>query len=113
LLRPTDTATRERKSLTGIWRFGLDAAGEGRSARWFAGPLRDARAMAVPASYNDVPADAAGADSGSSAHRDPDAAGFYRQLLPRFAKTGTAVEALPAWAPDQGGQIGEDHEARR
>ena len=35
MLRPTDTATRERKSLTGIWRFRLDAAGEGLCAEWF------------------------------------------------------------------------------
>jgi beta-glucuronidase len=57
MLRPTDTATRERKSLTGIWRFRLDAAGEGPSAEWFKRPLPDSRAMAVPASYNDIPAD--------------------------------------------------------
>ena len=41
MLRPTDTATRERKSLTGIWRFRLDAAGEGPSAEWFKRPLPD------------------------------------------------------------------------
>ena len=58
MLRPTDTATRERKSLVGLWRFRLDDAGEGRSARWFGGPLPDARAMAVPASFNDIAADA-------------------------------------------------------
>src|SRR3954465_8373050 len=54
MLRPRDTLTRERKSLTGLWRFCLDAAGEGRSAGWFREPLPDAREMAVPASYNDV-----------------------------------------------------------
>ena len=59
MLRPTDTATRERKSLVGLWRFQLDDAGEGRSARWFGGPLPDARAMAVPASFNDILTDAA------------------------------------------------------
>jgi beta-glucuronidase len=54
MLRPRDTLTRERKSLTGLWRFRLDGAGEGRSAGWYRGPLPDAREMAVPASYNDV-----------------------------------------------------------
>jgi beta-glucuronidase len=59
VLRPQDTATRERKRLDGLWRFALDPAGEGRSARWFAGPLADAREMAVPASFNDIAADPA------------------------------------------------------
>jgi beta-glucuronidase len=54
MLRPRDTLTRERRSLSGLWRFRLDGAGEGRSAGWFRGPLPDAREMAVPASYNDV-----------------------------------------------------------
>ncbi len=59
MLRPQDTATRERKPLTGLWRFRLDPAGEGRSAEWFKRPLADAREMAVPASFNDIAADAA------------------------------------------------------
>jgi beta-glucuronidase len=59
MLRPQDTATRERKSLTGLWRFRLDGAGEGRSAGWFRRPLEDAREMAVPASFNDIAADPA------------------------------------------------------
>jgi beta-glucuronidase len=37
----------------------LDRASEGRAARWFAGPLADAREMAVPASFNDIAADPA------------------------------------------------------
>jgi beta-glucuronidase len=57
MLRPQDNATRERKPLTGLWRFRLDEAGEGRSAEWFKRPLPDARAMAVPASFNDIAAD--------------------------------------------------------
>ncbi len=59
MLRPQDTATRERKPLTGLWRFRLDPAGEGRSAGWFKRPLPDAREMAVPASFNDIAADPA------------------------------------------------------
>jgi beta-glucuronidase len=59
MLRPQDTATRERKPLTGLWRFRLDPAGEGRSAEWFKRPLADAAEMAVPASFNDVVADPA------------------------------------------------------
>jgi beta-glucuronidase len=59
MLRPQDSATRERKPLTGLWGFRLDTAGEGRSAEWFRRPLEDAREMAVPASFNDIAADAA------------------------------------------------------
>ncbi|UQU61279.1 beta-glucuronidase [Couchioplanes caeruleus] len=59
MLRPQDTATRERKRLDGLWRFALDPAGAGRAERWFAGPLADAREMAVPASFNDITADPA------------------------------------------------------
>src|SRR5918993_5133181 len=59
MLRPQDTSTRERKGLNGLWQFALDPNGEGRTARWFAGPLSDAREMAVPASFNDIAADGA------------------------------------------------------
>ena len=59
MLRPQDTATRERKRLDGLWQFTLDPAGEGRGARWFAGALPDAREMPVPASFNDIAADPA------------------------------------------------------
>jgi hypothetical protein len=54
MLRPQDTATRERKALDGLWEFRLDVDGVGRAERWYAGPLADARDMAVPASYNDL-----------------------------------------------------------
>jgi beta-glucuronidase len=54
MLRPLDTATRERKSLNGLWKFRVDVDGVGRDERWFAGPLPAAREMAVPASYNDI-----------------------------------------------------------
>ncbi|MEN1974037.1 beta-glucuronidase [Cellulomonas olei] len=59
MLRPSDTATRERKSLDGLWRFRTDPAGEGRDSRWFARELPDAGWMPVPASFNDVLADPA------------------------------------------------------
>jgi beta-glucuronidase len=59
MLRPQDNAVRERKNLDGLWDFTLDPQGEGRVAGWFRGPLPDARAMAVPASFNDLAADAA------------------------------------------------------
>ena len=54
MLRPIDTATRERKALDGLWRFALDARGAGRRERWWARPLAGAREMPVPASYNDI-----------------------------------------------------------
>ena len=59
MLRPQDTDTRERKSLNALWAFAIDPNGQGRAARWFAGPLAGAREMAVPASYNDIAADPA------------------------------------------------------
>ncbi|MGZ8648009.1 MAG: sugar-binding domain-containing protein [Solirubrobacteraceae bacterium] len=62
MLRPKDTPTRERRALDGLWRFALDAEGAGRRERWWAGPLAGAREMPVPASYNDIPADAAARD---------------------------------------------------
>lgn len=33
MLRPQDTATRERRSLDGLWRFRLDVDGVGRDER--------------------------------------------------------------------------------
>lgn len=54
MLSPRDTATRERKSLDGLWRFMLDAAGAGRNQGWPAGLPAGAREMPVPASYNDI-----------------------------------------------------------
>jgi beta-glucuronidase len=59
MLRPQDGPTRERKSLNGLWRFRLDPAGEGREQGWWRTPLAEGRDMPVPASYNDVYADAA------------------------------------------------------
>jgi beta-galactosidase/beta-glucuronidase len=52
MLAPRATATRERKSLDGLWRFALDAAG--RAQGWQDGLPAGARQMPVPASYNDV-----------------------------------------------------------
>ncbi|MCK6211197.1 beta-glucuronidase [Georgenia sp. EYE_87] len=59
MLRPQDTASREKKRLDGLWRFALDPDGEGRRAGWYRGPLPGTQLMAVPASFNDVVADAA------------------------------------------------------
>jgi beta-glucuronidase len=59
MLRPQDGPTRERKSLNGLWRLRLDPDGVGREAGWWRAALGDARDMPVPASYNDVYADAA------------------------------------------------------
>jgi len=58
MLRPQDTSTREQKNLNGLWRFALDQEARGRSDRWFADRLPGAREMAVPASFNDIAADA-------------------------------------------------------
>ncbi|RPF28930.1 beta-glucuronidase [Georgenia muralis] len=59
MLRPQDTATRERKRLDGLWSFALDPDGAGRGARWHTGPLPSASVMAVPASFNDLVTDPA------------------------------------------------------
>jgi beta-glucuronidase len=59
MLAPRDTPTRQRKSLDGLWRFALDPDGVGRTERWWDGLPGDAREIPVPASYNDVFADAA------------------------------------------------------
>src|SRR3712207_5576945 len=62
MLRPQDTATRERKSINGLWRFSFDAEGAGRREEWWRGALPGAREAAVPASYNDLFADAGARD---------------------------------------------------
>jgi beta-glucuronidase len=54
MLYPRDTATRERRSLNGLWRFMLDVAGEGRDERWWDGLPAGTREIPVPASYNDI-----------------------------------------------------------
>jgi beta-glucuronidase len=59
MLRPQDTATREKKNLDGIWSFRLDADSTGRDEHWYDGPLPGARDMAVPASFNDLLGDVA------------------------------------------------------
>jgi beta-glucuronidase len=59
MLKPIENASRERKCLNGLWRFAADAASRGHAERWWAAPLQGAREVAVPASYNDLFADAA------------------------------------------------------
>ena len=59
MLRPQDSATRERKNQNGLWQFALDPDEQGQTDRWYAEPLAGAREMAVPASFNDIAADAA------------------------------------------------------
>jgi beta-glucuronidase len=54
VLRPQDNGIRECKSLDGIWTFTPDPSGDGRSEKWWRAPLRSARHIAVPASYNDL-----------------------------------------------------------
>lgn len=54
VLQPTETATRDRKNLNGLWHFKADKDGTGRQDRWFAEPLADSIDMPVPASYNDI-----------------------------------------------------------
>ena len=58
MLRPRDTRTRERRPLDGLWRFALDPEGVGRAEGWPGRSLPGAREVPVPASYNDVVADA-------------------------------------------------------
>ena len=59
MLRPQDTSTRERKNLNGLWQFALDPEVTGQVRELVSRPLPAAREMAVPASFNDIAADAA------------------------------------------------------
>jgi beta-glucuronidase len=59
MLPPRDTRTRERKSLNGLWRLALDGDERGRREKWWERDLGDAREVPVPASYNDLFAEAA------------------------------------------------------
>ncbi|MEV4732617.1 beta-glucuronidase [Saccharopolyspora sp. NPDC049426] len=59
MLRPLTNAFRDRRALDGLWRFAVDAEGVGRDQQWWCGALPGKAEMPVPASYNDVPADAA------------------------------------------------------
>ena len=58
MLRPRDTATRERRPLNGLWRFALDPDGVGRDEGWWTRPLPGRGEAPVPASYNDLFPDA-------------------------------------------------------
>src|SRR3954452_12937790 len=58
MLRPRDTPTRERRSVSGLWRFALDPAGVGRDERWWERALPGRAEVPVPASYNDIFPDA-------------------------------------------------------
>ena len=59
MLRPIENATRERKSLNGIWRFTADPDCLGQAARWWTRDLPGWRDMPVPASFNDIYPEAA------------------------------------------------------
>lgn len=59
MLAPRESRSRECRRLDGLWRFRFDPGAEGTAGCWWQAPLRDAREMAVPASYNDLVTDAA------------------------------------------------------
>ncbi|MEO8688591.1 MAG: beta-glucuronidase [Solirubrobacteraceae bacterium] len=101
MLRPKDTVTRERRSLDGLWRFAIDTEGVGRSEGWWEGPLAGTREMPVPASYNDIPADATVRDHVGDAWyqtvvRVPAGWGGRRMVLRFDAATHCAVVWLDA-----------------
>src|SRR3954452_3079560 len=54
MLSPRESATRERVSLDGLWRFALDAGGRGRSEQWWTRALPGDAELPVPASFNAV-----------------------------------------------------------
>jgi beta-glucuronidase len=54
VLSPCQSATRERTSLDGLWRFALDPDGAGRAERWWTSALPGEAEMSVPASFNDI-----------------------------------------------------------
>lgn len=57
MIRPQDTSTREKKSMSGLWSFRLDPEAQGHDQRWFEAALSGAREMAVPASFQDIVTD--------------------------------------------------------
>ena len=59
MLRPSETATRECRSLDGLWRFALDGEGAGREGGWWKDRLPEAIAMPVPSSFNEIVPDPA------------------------------------------------------
>ncbi|GAB3678764.1 beta-glucuronidase [Saccharopolyspora tripterygii] len=59
MLRPLTNAFRDRRSIDGLWRFAVDAEGVGREQQWWRASLPGKAEMPVPASYNDIPVDAA------------------------------------------------------
>ena len=59
MLRPQDNPARETKRLDGLWDFCRDAAGVGRTERWWLAPLPQPIQMPVPASFNDITLDPA------------------------------------------------------
>ena len=62
MLKPIENTARALKNLGGLWQFLLDPQARGRAERWWRSPLVQTREIAVPASYNDVHADAAARD---------------------------------------------------
>ncbi len=54
MLSPRESATRERQSLDGLWRFAFDTDRRGRSDRWWADRLPGTLEVPVPASFNAV-----------------------------------------------------------
>ncbi|TDD10054.1 beta-glucuronidase [Saccharopolyspora terrae] len=102
MLRPLTNAFRDCRALDGLWRFALDAEGVGRDQQWWRGALPGKAEMPVPASYNDIPADAAVRDHvgevwyQTSAHV-PATWGGQRIVL-RF---GAAAHRATVWVDDQ------------
>lgn len=62
MLAPRETTSRECRRLDGLWSFALDPHGVGRTEGWWRDPLPGTRQMPVPASFNDLVADAAERD---------------------------------------------------
>lgn len=59
MIKPIDTAARERRTLDGLWRFAVDYERTGHAEAWWAADLPGDAEMPVPASYNDILPDAA------------------------------------------------------
>ena len=94
-MRPIDTATRERKPLSGLWRFALDPGDAGRRERWWERPLPGDLEVPVPASYNDLFADIAVRDHvGDAEGTALGAAALGLFALGRAPDLGGAVEQL-------------------
>ncbi|MDY3678897.1 MAG: beta-glucuronidase [Actinomyces urogenitalis] len=102
MLAARSSASRDIRSLDGVWSFQLDPDQDaGLDQRWFAAPLPAPRPMPVPASYNDITTD-------TEVHDHVGLAWYQREVqVPRILGTdrlilrlGSVTHAATVWVDD-------------